>query len=1098
MLHFITGRPGSGKSTLLLEKLTAHLSAGGKAVLLVPEQQAVFWETRLAETLPPEMWLRLEVTNFTRLANTVFRMYGGLSLPRIDEGGRALVLWRAMLSVWDMLKVYSHGADGREDKNIPSLLSAVAECKQNGVSPAQLEQAAEALTEEGECGSFADRLGDVSLVYSAYESLLHEEYNDREDIMSGLCRKLESAPYFRDKAVFVDSFYSVTAQEIRILRTIAASALSMTVTFACDRNDTGEIPFLRIRKFLDQMEGIAADTGKTPAYTELTTDRRHGNAPALAAVSAGLFRYDMPLPAAEELPDDDSIRVIRCGDRYEECEAACALIEEKIRAGCRYRDIALVARNMDSLRGILDTAMERHGIPCFLAASDPLAQSPAVRLVQSLLAIEAGSYNRRDFLRLIATGLTPLTDTECDCFAAYTKTWNIRGRRMFCGESEDYRWSWNPDGYRIEMSRWGKACLRYANSAREKIVPPVAAFSAIFADKSAPVEEICRGIVAFCREMQVYERLAEQAQALRREGKREEADKTERVWQTICDALDKMVEILGGTSLEAGRFSGLFGRVIASMDIGAIPTGMDEVLMGSANGVRFGEVRHVIMLDACEGIFPGNPGDNGFFRDTDRIFLEGVGVNLGSDRVEEYVAEEYWMFYRTAASAVETLSVLSPASIEGEGYALSPGAARLLAISGKEAVNFRDLPPEKRIYHPAARVPITSAEMKNAMEALRNKPFFHEMGLSADEDACDPAYSAELFGNTMGLTQSRLDRFSSCPFAYWCTYGMTLHEEAKAEITSPDIGSFVHAILEQFFRMTGGRKYPLPEEETKAIAEELIGAYLYRLGVGEDNGRLTYLFGRLRRNVMVFLEAVMREFAQGKFAPAAFELPVGLPAEKGGDSVKPVAVTLPDGTSVVLRGIIDRVDTYTKENGEMCIRVVDYKTGSRSFSLAEVRDGLHVQLLIYLFSLWKSRAPLPFADSEAPTAIIPAGAVYFNVKPGEKSADAPLDAETAREQAIDGITRSGVYLKDEEVLDAMDAGLSGKYVPVTRKKDGGLTGRATLQDLEQFGNLYGQMRETVEKIAGEMKNGISCATPKTRNGTSPCSYCSMRPVCRVR
>lgn len=1098
MLHYITGRPGSGKSALVMEGLSAHLAGGGKAVLLVPEQQAVFWETKLAKELPAEAWLRLEVTNFTRLANTVFRMYGGLSLPRIDEGGRALVLWRAMLSVWDMLKVYNHGADGREDKNIPSLLSAIAECKQNGVSPAQLEQAADELTAEGECGSFADRLADVSLVYSAYESLLHEEYNDREDIMSGLCRKLESAPYFRDKAVFVDSFYSVTAQEIRILRTIAASALHMTVTFACDRQDTGEIPFLRIRKFLAQMEGIAADIGTTPTYTELTTDKRHEKSPLLATASANLFRYDMPLPVEEESTRDESIRVIRCGDRYEECEAACALIEEKIREGCRYGDIALVARNMDNLRGILDTAMERHGIPCFLAASDPLAQSPAVRLVQSLLAIEAGSYNRRDFLRLISTGLTPLTDTECDCFASYTQTWNIRGRKMFCGDSEDYRWSWNPDGYRIEMSRWGKACLRYANSAREKIVPPVAAFSAIFAEKSAPVEEICRGIVTFCREMQVYERLVQQAQNLRRDGKKEEADKTERVWQTICDALDKMVEILGGTNLEAGRFSGLFGRVISSMDIGAIPTGLDEVLMGSANGVRFGEVRHVIMLDACEGIFPGNPGDNGFFRDTDRIFLEGVGVNLGSDRSEEYVAEEYWMFYRTAASAVETLTVLSPASIDGEEYSLSPGAVRLLMIGGNEAVNFRDLPPEKRIYHPAARVPIASAEMKEAMEELRKKPFFYEMGLSAAEDACDPAYASALFGNTMGLTQSRLDRFSSCPFAYWCTYGMALHEDAKAEITSPDIGSFVHAILEQFFRMTKGRKYPLAKEETEGIADELIESYLWRLGVGEDNGRLSYLFSRLRRNVMVFLEAVMREFAQGKFEPAAFELPVGLPAENGGESVKPVNVTLPDGTSVVLRGIIDRVDTYTKENGEICIRVVDYKTGSRSFSLAEVRDGLHVQLLIYLFSLWKTRSPLPFANSETPTNIVPAGAVYFNVKPGEKTVDAPLDAEEAREQAIDGIARSGVYLRDEEVLDAMDAGLTGKYVPVTRKKDGGLTGRATLQDLEQFGSLYSQMRETVENIASQMKNGTSRAVPKTRPGSSPCSYCSMRPVCRVR
>ncbi|MBR4961948.1 MAG: hypothetical protein IKY52_13720, partial [Clostridia bacterium] len=101
MLHYITGRPGSGKSETILRELEKALAAGGNVLLLVPEQQAVLWETRLAETLPLSCQLRLEVTNFTRLTNTVFRQYGGLAKPKIDDGGRTLVLWRAMLSVWD-------------------------------------------------------------------------------------------------------------------------------------------------------------------------------------------------------------------------------------------------------------------------------------------------------------------------------------------------------------------------------------------------------------------------------------------------------------------------------------------------------------------------------------------------------------------------------------------------------------------------------------------------------------------------------------------------------------------------------------------------------------------------------------------------------------------------------------------------------------------------------------------------------------------------------------------------------------------------------------------------------------------------------------
>ena len=103
MLHYLTGRPGSGKSEAMLQELKNALAQGKTVLFLVPEQQAVLWESRLAEELPLSWQLRLEVTNFTRLANTVFRQYGGLARPKIDDGGKTLVLWRAMLSVWDML-----------------------------------------------------------------------------------------------------------------------------------------------------------------------------------------------------------------------------------------------------------------------------------------------------------------------------------------------------------------------------------------------------------------------------------------------------------------------------------------------------------------------------------------------------------------------------------------------------------------------------------------------------------------------------------------------------------------------------------------------------------------------------------------------------------------------------------------------------------------------------------------------------------------------------------------------------------------------------------------------------------------------------------
>ena len=101
MLNYITGRSGTGKSTAVIERIRQTVAETDRdIVLIVPEQQTVVWETRIAEVLPESAYLRLEITNITRLANSVFREFGGLADTVVDEGSRMLIVWRAMLSVW--------------------------------------------------------------------------------------------------------------------------------------------------------------------------------------------------------------------------------------------------------------------------------------------------------------------------------------------------------------------------------------------------------------------------------------------------------------------------------------------------------------------------------------------------------------------------------------------------------------------------------------------------------------------------------------------------------------------------------------------------------------------------------------------------------------------------------------------------------------------------------------------------------------------------------------------------------------------------------------------------------------------------------------
>ena len=83
MLRLILGRAGSGKTTQVLQRLCR----GGpdkRQILMVPEQQSHEAERALCRFGGDSVSLYAEVLSFTRLANRVFSVYGGLAAPALD------------------------------------------------------------------------------------------------------------------------------------------------------------------------------------------------------------------------------------------------------------------------------------------------------------------------------------------------------------------------------------------------------------------------------------------------------------------------------------------------------------------------------------------------------------------------------------------------------------------------------------------------------------------------------------------------------------------------------------------------------------------------------------------------------------------------------------------------------------------------------------------------------------------------------------------------------------------------------------------------------------------------------------------------------
>lgn len=1126
MINFIIGSGGSGKSSVVSDMIRREIENGSRdVVLIVPEQQAVAWETRMSTVLPPSANLRLEITNFTRLPNSVFREYGGLSDTVVDEGTRALIVWRAMLAVREQMKVYTAGDDGHDDRAIPFLMSAVDELKQSGITPGaaeavldELKKMSEADGGEGGYSSLIPRLSDAVNVYAAYNAILHEEFIDRGDLLDNLHSTLRDHPYFEGKCVFVDSFFSLTAAEERILGLIMRQAHELTVTFAlpvsAERREA--VQFGEIADFEKRTASLAARAGMEVNRILLTQNHRHADGGELYEIERGLFDSERETDEAPAgAAPSENVKIIKCADVYDEAEACAAIILKLIREGYKYSDIAVVARDISGREGVIDTVLRRHGIKCFMSTSSEVSSSPAVKLVLAALAVAVGGWQRRDIVRLIKTGMVPrmdisdsaLGELEYNFFESYTYTWNIRGRRMYCAD----KWTMNPDGYAERISEAGEEMLRRVNECMDRLIPPLDRLLSVFGDGRgvAPVRDIAERIVYFAEDYGVAGRLSELSGSYRSVGMERDGARVLSSWDAVCEILDKMVAVLGDTPLDAVRFSRLFAAVASNMDRGTIPTGVDEVVLGSAAGVRFDSVRCVIMLGALEDEFPRGADDgSGFFDDRDKVILESAGMTLAAPKSDAMLAREYFMFYRTAAAATDKLFVLAPT---GGGGALSSGAEdieRILSSLGKNGTySFGAMPLSEIVFDEKTAEYLLSrrtdeAEIKE-LESICTENGC-KMPITARADAISPAAGG---GGSVSLSQSAIKTFVNCHFKYYCDNKVRLKAEKRANLNLADVGTFVHRIFERFFTEVSAEKIAsgeLGRDEMAAISERIIEEYIFALAEsggrrhGDLDGRLKYLFKRLSRYVLVFIEAMVNELSQSKFIPVAFELGVG--TGEDGNRIEALDIHTDDGCSVRLRGIADRVDVYDAPDGKRYVRIVDYKTGKKSFSLDDVSRGLEVQLLLYLFSVWKlglganGDKTLNCRETVDGREIAPAGAVYFSTRPVASVAKSITDAETNRENAVEAVARSGVLLRNEDVLRAMDSGLEGRFVPVgevngaivSKKKD------TVLLSAEEFGGLYTELETTIKRIADEIRSG--CAEAQAGE---ICEYCEYKYVCKA-
>ncbi len=1177
-LRLVMGRAGAGKTTLCLREIGRELERqplGTPLILLVPEQASFQTEYALARITGTGGFMRAQVLGFNRLAHRVLQEAGGATQLPLGEIGKRMILRRLLEKRLDELRVFGRAA--RLPGFVDKLARALGEFKTYQVAVDDLGRCLAGLEQAGDAGLLVDKLRDLQLIFNDFTYFLQDRFIDPDDYLALAADRIRHSSWLSEAVIWVDGFTGFTPLEYAVLGALMRHTRGISITLCLDPNSVNLVmtetdPFYPVWETYNELVNMAEKerlpVSRVPAavvealprfvspqlaYLERALFNHWAAAktpgtgtgavstgdqvPVPAATAAGAVHSANTAPGAAELVDGSApvpgrqgqvdsyvteagISVIAAADRRAEVEGMAREIIGLCRdRDYRWRDIVVLLRDIDSYAGLIEAIFTDYGIPFFLDHKRTVLHHPVVELIRAALETVAENWPFDPVFRYLKTDLAPVSREEVDLLENYVLAHGIRGSRWYDDKPWLYRrrLTLETDD---DISEQEKQNLEQINSIRAAAVAALADFHRVVQDDSVTVADYTGALYKLLEQLGVPGQLERWASLATEEGRLEEAREHEQIWEDLVALLDVVVKALGEEELSLNQYMVILDAGLATLRLGLIPPGLDQVVVGSLDRSRSPHVRAAFVPGINDGVLPARLSEQGIFTEIERERLQDSGLSLAPG-VRRRVFDEQYIIYLALTRAAERLVISYPLA-DGEGRALRPSPVvhrfweifpdlvEGLWLQEPGAGQVRDL---EFVTHPGRCLTYLAGRLRDAGAGrqidplwwdvynwfVRNRyddPMFarviNSLFYRNREDRLPCAISRRLYGQSFKTGVSGLEKFRSCPFAHFLSYGLRLKDRAVFRLQAPDTGQFFHAALKLFAqrlqdegldwgKLEKGRCRELAGEVVDTLAPRLQSEILL------SSARHRYLTGRLKsivqRSVLVLSEHARR----GRFRPVGLELAFGPGGELPG-----VVFTLPGGGEMLLTGRIDRLDAARHE-GALYLRVIDYKSGATTIKLSDIWYGLKLQLLTYL------EVALAYSQKLLGDQGLPGAVLYFHIaEPLLQTDGTPLAGEEAERLLLKELQMKGLLLAEPALVRLMDglAGSSSDLLPVSIKKDGTFSARSAVLDHEQFAMLRAYLRHQLASVGDDIMAGVKDISPYRQGEFRYCRYCSYKPVCQ--
>ncbi len=1098
-VQFILGRSGTGKTRYCVEAIVeALLDKNSRPLLfMVPEQATYQAQRAILEDHRISGYNRLHVVSFNRLEYLVLGK--NVVRPEITRIGRTMVVQRILLDCADKLNIFAGSA------SLPGLgkqlAGTIEQLQQYANSPDDVKGLVGKLQKQSADSLVAAKFSDIAIVFEEYLKFIEGKFLDPDVQLAAACKAVAKADFLQGAKLWVDGFAGFTGGELAMLTELLKAVADTQIALCLDpvtvdifnpdktKIDPTDLFGKTVQTYAELVERVKRCKLELAKPLVLDKPHRFSDSPPLGHIERNIFKNK-----PKKISAGGKVRIISAPNARAEVRFAARQITELVRtAGYRYRDIAVIASDIDSYENYIKASFEDYNIPVFIDKRKGINQHPVIEMICSAMAAVTNDFPAGRILTYLKTDILDIERGDVDVLENYCIAFGITASDWISDKP------WRYAGNRAKQ--FNESCV---DRIRRKVIGPLLELRAQLLDDDGKVkilspEQFTKIIFDFLETIGVANRLSLWVEDSLRKGDfaaasagRLSADEHRQLFDRLVDIFDELVEAFEGTQLCCEDYLAILRCAFSQMTLAFIPPNLDQVLVGSIERSRHPDLKAVFLIGATERQFPTPVVFDGILSENDRLAAESCGLDLPPG-VRRELANRPYLAYIAFTRPSQLLCITYPA-VDRKSNAV----VRSVLVDDL-CLLFDDLEEEsiasvetsvEEIYSQYGLEDMFCRLKDRSLSTLVPR-VAHAIDYKNKADLSDSVVR-QLFGRKMSSSASRLGTFAACPYRHFSRYVLELKKRDEFKLEPLDLGDFYHRTLDALVKRAAAEKLDFGKIEPPALIkilneeiDKLCHDDSFISKFASHSPHNTFIVRTAAEYLQNCVVAVSQMVRAGDFRPVLSEISFGQ-SKSSGPSIGEFKITLGDGRSVCFNGRIDRLDV-ANVGGKKIALVFDYKKRSEGFSWSEFFYGLDIQLAMYMLAVRNAAGKI--ADDIAGSFYLPVEANPTSVDIGDAAEAGSKFTHKAR-----GIF-NGDYAGNLDKAASKDSQFYNFYVT----KDGQPYGRYTTlgvlypADFEAF--LKFSSRKIAD-IAEQIASGKITVFPYRLGGVSPCSHCDYKPVCR--